>query len=95
MNLGTMRLRGRWQDEIREDGRIIGEEGWQKKVHNRGMEAAPENGKELSYSAHAKGINEYIQFKNVTHKKILQYIIILCKAIGIYFPFFTFTIFTA
>jgi hypothetical protein len=39
MNLGTARLRGRprkrWQDEVREDGRIAGGEGWQEKVHNR------------------------------------------------------------
>jgi hypothetical protein len=38
MNLGTTKLRGRprnrWQDEVREDGRIVGE-GWQEKVHNR------------------------------------------------------------
>jgi hypothetical protein len=38
MNLGT-RLRGRprnrWQDGVREDGRIVGGEGWQDKVHNR------------------------------------------------------------
>ena len=38
MNLGT-RLRGRprnrWHDEVREDGRIVGGEGWQEKVHNR------------------------------------------------------------
>jgi hypothetical protein len=38
MNLETTRLRGRprnrWQDEVREDGRIIGGEGWQEKVHN-------------------------------------------------------------
>ena len=35
MNLGT-RLRGnRWQDEVRENGRIVGGEGWQEKVHNR------------------------------------------------------------
>ena len=35
MNLGTTRLRGRarnrWQDEVREDGRIVGVEGWQGK----------------------------------------------------------------
>jgi hypothetical protein len=39
MNLGTTRLRARprnrWQDEVREDGRIVGGEGWQKKVPNR------------------------------------------------------------
>jgi hypothetical protein len=39
MNLGTTRLRDRpkyrWQDEVREDGRIVGGEGWQEKVHTR------------------------------------------------------------
>jgi hypothetical protein len=39
MNLGTTKLRGRprnrWQDKVREDGRIIGEEGWQEKVYNK------------------------------------------------------------
>jgi len=46
---------------VREDGRIVGGAGWQEKVHNRGgMEAAPENGKELSHSAHANGMNEFI-----------------------------------
>ena len=39
MNLGTTRLRGRprnrWQDEVREGGRIVDGEGWQEKVHNR------------------------------------------------------------
>jgi len=38
MNMGT-RLRGRprnrWQDEVREDGRIVGGEGWQEKIQNR------------------------------------------------------------
>jgi hypothetical protein len=38
MNFGT-RLRGRprnrWQDEVRQDGRVVGGEGWQEKVHNR------------------------------------------------------------
>jgi len=39
MNLGTClrgRPRNRLQDEAREDGRIVGGEGWQEKVHNRG-----------------------------------------------------------
>jgi hypothetical protein len=39
INLRTTRLRGRprkkWQDEVREDGRIVGGEGWLEKVHNR------------------------------------------------------------
>jgi len=39
VSLGTTRLRGRprnrWQDEVREDGRIVGGEGWQEKVHKR------------------------------------------------------------
>jgi len=38
MNLGTRprgRPRNRWQDGVREDGRIVGGEGWQEKVHNR------------------------------------------------------------
>jgi hypothetical protein len=39
MNLGRTRLRGRprnrWQDEVGEDGRIVGGEGWEEKVHNR------------------------------------------------------------
>jgi len=39
MNLGTTRSRGRsrnrWQDEVREDGRIVDGEGWQEKVHSR------------------------------------------------------------
>jgi hypothetical protein len=25
----------RWQDEVREEGSIVGGEGWQEKVHNR------------------------------------------------------------
>ena len=39
MNLETTGLRGRprnrWQDEVREDGRIVDGEGWQEKVYNR------------------------------------------------------------
>jgi hypothetical protein len=39
MNLGTTKLRGRprnrCQDEVREDARIVGGEGWQGKVHYR------------------------------------------------------------
>jgi hypothetical protein len=39
MNFGTKRLRGRprnrWQDEVREDERIVGGDGWEEKVHVR------------------------------------------------------------
>ena len=38
MNLGTRlseRPRNGWQEEVREDGRIVGGEGWQGKLHNR------------------------------------------------------------
>ena len=39
VNMGTTRLRGRprnrWQDEVRQDGRVVGGEGWQDRVHNR------------------------------------------------------------
>jgi len=39
VNLGTTRWRSRprkrWQDESREDGRIVGGEGWQEKVYNK------------------------------------------------------------
>jgi hypothetical protein len=38
MNLGTTRLRcrtrNRWQNEVWEDGRIVGGERWQEKVYN-------------------------------------------------------------
>jgi hypothetical protein len=38
MNLGTTWLRGRsrnrWQDEVREDGRIVGAEEWKEWVYN-------------------------------------------------------------
>jgi hypothetical protein len=43
---------------VRDDGRIVGGERWQKKVHTRGQEEAPENGKESSHSARANGTNE-------------------------------------
>jgi hypothetical protein len=34
MNLET-RPRNRWQDEVREDGRLVGGEGWKERVYNR------------------------------------------------------------
>jgi hypothetical protein len=39
MNLETMRPRGRprnrWQDEVREDGRLVGGKGWKERVYDR------------------------------------------------------------
>jgi len=39
MNLEATRLRGRprnrWQDEVWEDGRLVGGKGWKERVYNR------------------------------------------------------------
>jgi len=39
MNFETTRLRGRsrnrWQDEVRENGRLVGGKGWKVRVYNR------------------------------------------------------------
>ena len=39
MNLETTMLRGRprnkWQDEVWEDGRLVGGNGWKERVYNR------------------------------------------------------------
>jgi len=39
MNLEATRLRGRsrnrWQDEVREDERLVGGKGWKERVYNR------------------------------------------------------------
>jgi hypothetical protein len=56
MNLETSprgRPRNRWQDEVREDGRMVGGEEWQEKVYDR---EEWKNGKKSSHSAHANGI---------------------------------------
>jgi hypothetical protein len=38
-NMEKTRLRGRprnsWQDEVREDGRLVGGKGWKERVYNR------------------------------------------------------------
>jgi hypothetical protein len=54
MNLETTRLRGRprnrWQDEMREDGRLVGGKGWKERVYNR------EEGKKLLRTARNRRI---------------------------------------
>jgi hypothetical protein len=39
LNLETTRSRGsprnRWQDEVREDGKLVGGNGWKERVYNR------------------------------------------------------------
>jgi hypothetical protein len=54
VNFGT-RPRNRWQDGVRNNGRLVGGKGWKERLYIR--EEAPENGKESSYSAHANGMN--------------------------------------
>jgi len=56
MNLETKlrdRPTNRWQDEVWEDGRLGGGNGWKER-----MEEAPKNGKKLLHSAHANEMNE-------------------------------------
>ena len=62
MNLETAWLRGNQVIDgkmMRDDGRLVGSKGWKEKVHNRGMEEAPENVKESLDSVHANGMNEF------------------------------------
>jgi hypothetical protein len=67
MNLESTRPRGRprnrWQDGVREDGRIVGGEEWLEKVYNT-QEWKTENGKEWSHSPHANGKNEMLTTNN-------------------------------
>jgi len=39
MNLGATTLKGRpknrWQDEVREGGKLVGGKGWKERVYNR------------------------------------------------------------
>jgi hypothetical protein len=63
MNFETTRLRdrprNRWQDEVREDGRLVGRKWWKEMVYNREeWKKFTENGKESSHSAHANGMSE-------------------------------------
>jgi len=62
MNWEMTRLKGRprirWQDEVREDERLVGGKGCKERVYKREIEEAPEKSKESSQSAHANGMNE-------------------------------------
>jgi len=63
INLGTTRLRGRprnrWQDEVREDGRIVGGEGWKERVYNREeWKKLLRTARNRHISARANGMNE-------------------------------------
>jgi hypothetical protein len=68
---------------VREDGRIVGGEGWQDKVHNREeWKKLLRMARESSHSAHAKGINEcwmqtnkHKNKKNRINKKLLHFYI--------------------
>ena len=45
------------------------EKGGRKGMYQRGMEEAPGNGKELSHSAHANGMNDiYLYVHTYIHK---------------------------
>jgi hypothetical protein len=54
----TFRPRNRWQDEVMEDGRIVGGKRMEGKkgIQHTGKEEAPENGKETLHSAYADGM---------------------------------------
>jgi hypothetical protein len=69
MNLETTRVRGRprnrWQDEVRGQKSNWWKRSEGKGVCQRGMEEAPENGKESSHLAHANGMNEFQVFWNL------------------------------
>jgi hypothetical protein len=63
MNLESTRPRGRpknrWQDEVREDGRIIGGEEWLEKVCNRENGRSSLEWQGIIISAHANGMNAH------------------------------------
>jgi hypothetical protein len=54
MNLEATSLRGgprnRWQDEVREDGRLVGGKGWKERLYNT------EEGKRLLRTARSRRI---------------------------------------
>jgi hypothetical protein len=65
VNLETTRPRGRprkrWQDEVREDGRIVGGEEWQEKVYNRkDWKKLLRTARNRRILAHANGMNESV-----------------------------------
>jgi hypothetical protein len=68
MNLESTRPRGtprnRWQDDVREDGRIVSGEEWQVTVYNREeWKKLLRMARKSSHSAHANRMNERITIK--------------------------------
>ena len=59
-NLETMGLRGRprnrWQDEVREDGKLVGGKGWKERVYNRQEWKKLLRKQGIVHSSHANGM---------------------------------------
>jgi len=62
------RPRNRWQDEVRDDGRIVSREGWQEKVHNR------EKWKKLLRTARNRRVLHIQMEQNITYIYIYIYV---------------------
>ena len=63
MYLETIRLRGRprnrWQDEVRQDGKLVGGKGWKARVHNReDWKKVLRTARKTSHSAQDNGMEE-------------------------------------
>ena len=63
MNLAATRMRGtsrnRWQDEVREEGRLVGGKGWKERVHNtEDWKKLLRTERKSWHSANANGMNE-------------------------------------
>jgi hypothetical protein len=74
MNLETTRLRGRpnnrWQDGVREDGRLVGGKGWKERVYNR------EEWKKLQRTARNRRIL-HMPMERMNEKALLTYHILM------------------
>ena len=74
-NLETMRLRGRtrnrWQDEVREDGRLVGGKGWKETVCNRNGRSSGEWQGIVTFST--SQWNEWINYNLFTSAVFRRY----------------------